>query len=73
MCIKSDEIILKLETYGQRERAFLLSSKLCPQWIVCPNQGLYTYGEKMKKYVYKILKAIFLNLQQMGKVVRAFC
>ena len=47
MCIKSDfeEIILKLATYGQREKAFLLSSKLCPQWIVCPYPGLYTYGE----------------------------
>ena len=47
MYIKSDfeEIILKLATYGQREKDFLLSSKFCPQWIVCPCPGLYTYGE----------------------------
>ena len=34
MYIKSDfeEIILKLATYGQREKAFLLTSKFCPQW-----------------------------------------
>ena len=124
MCIKSDfeKIILKLATYGQREKAFLLSSKFCPQWIVCPCLGLYTYGETWKKciynwtskqfffkpatngqsdkgflltskvcpqgvvcpfpgaiYVYKIIKNVykirflFLNLQRMGKVIRAFC
>ena len=50
MCIKSDfeDIILKLATYGQREKAFLLSSKFCPQWIVCSCPGLYTYGETIK-------------------------
>ena len=123
MCIKSDfeEIILKLATYGQREKAFLLSSKFCPEWIVCPCLGLYTYGETWKniykiglqsnsffkpatnvqsdkgflltskvcpqgvvcpcpgaidrykiiKNVYKI-RFLFLNLQRMGKVIRAF-
>ena len=47
MCIKSDfeEIILKLATYGQREKTFLLSSIFCPQWIVLPCPGLYTCGE----------------------------
>ena len=55
MCIKSDfedfeEIILKLATYGQREMAFLLSSKFCPQYNVCPCLGLYICG----KNVYKI-------------------
>ena len=47
MCIKSDleEIILKLAPYGQREKAFLLSSKFDPQWMVCPCPRLYTYGE----------------------------
>ena len=47
MCIKSDfeEIILKLATYGQREKAFLLYSKFCPQYVVCPCSGLYTRGD----------------------------
>ena len=73
MCIKSgfEEIILKLATYGQRENAFLLSSKFCPEWIVCHCPGLYTYGEKM--YINRTSKPFFLNLQQMGKVIRAFC
>ena len=55
MCIKSDfeEIILKLATYGQREEAFLLSSKFYPQCIICPCPGLYTCGKTWKN-VYKI-------------------
>ena len=76
MCIKSDfeEIILKFAPYGQREKTFLLSSKFCPQWIVCPCLGLYTYGETWKKvFIKSDFKAIILNLQQMGKVIRAFC
>ena len=64
MFIKSDfeEIILKLATYGQREKAFLLSSKFCPQWIVCPCPGLYIYGETWKKmYIKSDFKAIFFK------------
>ena len=50
MCIESDleEIILKLETYGQREKAFLLSSKFCRQGVVCPCPG--------SVYIYKSIK-----------------
>ena len=74
MCIKSDfeEIIWKCATYWQREKAFLLSSKFCPQ--SAPAQG-YIHMVKHEKNVYKIrLQSIFfLNLQQMGKVIRAFC
>ena len=76
MCIKSDfeEIILKLATCGQREKAFLLSSKFCPQWIVCPCPGaIYIWWNMKKMYIKSDFKAIFLNLQQMGKVIRAFC
>ena len=124
MCIKSDfeETILKLATYGQREKAFLLSSKFCPHWIVCPCLGPIYIWWNMKKmhikldfkamffkpttngksdkgflltskvypqrlicpcpgtiYIYKIIKNVykirfvFLNLQSMGKVIRAFC
>ena len=76
MCIKSDfeEIILKLATYGQREKAFLLSSKFWLKWIVCPCRG-YIHMVKHEKNVYKIglQKQFFLNLQQMGKVIKAFC
>ena len=41
MCIKSnfEEITVKLSTYGQREKASLLSSKFCPQGVVCPCPG----------------------------------
>ena len=75
ICIKSDfvEIILKLALYGQRQKAFLLSSKFCPQWIVCPCRG-YFHMVTMEKNRYKIgIQSIFFKLQQMGKVIRAFC
>ena len=56
MCIKSDfeEIILKFATYGQREKAFLLSSKLdclpLPEAIYI---YIYIYMVKHEKNVYK--------------------
>ena len=52
MCIKSDfeEIILKLATYWQREKAFLLSSKFCPQGFVCPCPGAIYMYKNIKIY-----------------------
>ena len=73
--IKSDfkEIILKLATYGQREKAFLLSSKFCPQWIVCPCPGLYTYGETWTKmYIKSDFKAIFFKPATNGQSDKGF-
>ena len=51
-CIKSgfEEIILKLATYGQREKAFLLSSKFCPQGVVCPCLGAICMYKSIKIY-----------------------
>ena len=69
MCIKSDfeEIILKLATYGQRVKAFLLSSKFCPNGLSAPSRGYIHVVKHEKKNAYKIgLQSIFLNLQQMG-------
>ena len=66
MCIKSDfeEIILKLATYGQREKALLLSLNFCPQWVFCPCLGLYIHLKKThiktvktqpsKRFVFKL-------------------
>ena len=54
-------------------RPFCCHQNLCPQWIVCPCPGLYTYGETLKN-VYKIgFQTFVLNPQQKGKVIRAFC
>ena len=75
MCIKSDfeEIILKLATYRQREKAFLLSSKFCPQWIVCPCLGLYIYMVKHEKNVYKIgLQSNFFKPAKNGQSIKGF-
>ena len=49
----------------------LLTSKVCPQGVVCPSPGaIYIY--EIIKNVYKV-RFRFLNLQRMGKVIRAFC
>ena len=55
MCIKSEfkEICLKLATNCQSDKGFLLTSKVCPQGILCPCPGaIYMY--KIIKNVYKI-------------------
>ena len=64
MCIKSDseEIILKLATYGQGEKAFLLSSKFCPQFVVCLAQG-YIHVEKHEKKCVEIVLKLATNGQ----------
>ena len=44
-CMK--EIFFKLATNGQRDKEFLLTSKICPQEVVCPWPGAI--------YMYKII------------------
>ena len=46
---KSDfkEIVFKLATNGQSDKEFLLTSKFCPQGLVCPCPGAI--------YMYKII------------------
>ena len=53
MYIKSDfeAIILKLVTYGQSDKGFLLTSKFCCQGVV------YPYAVAI--YMYKIIKNVF--------------
>ena len=73
MYIKLDfeRIFFEPATNGQSEKGFLLTLKVCPQGVVCPCPGaIYIY--KIIKNVYKI-RFLFLNLQRMGKVIRAFC
>ena len=73
MCIKSEfeEIILKLATYEQREKAFLLSSNFCPQWVVCPCPGLYKTHKKMVKN--QTLKRFFFKLATNGQSDKETC
>ena len=75
MWIKSDfeEIILELATYGQREKAFLLSKNLCPQWLVYPCLGLYTCEKKHIKNGKKAdFKEIFFKLAINGHSDKEF-
>ena len=74
MYIKSDfkAICFKPATNGQSDKGFLFTSKVCPQGVVCPcPRAIYIYISI--KNVYKIRFLYFLNLQRMGKVIRAFC
>ena len=75
MCIKSDfkEIILKLATYGQRERNFCCYQNFVPNGLSPPPGAIYIWWNMKKMYIKSDCKAIFLNMQQMGKVIRASC
>ena len=52
MCIKSISFF-KLATNGRSDKGFLLTSKVCPQEVVCPCPGA-VYMDKIIKNVYKI-------------------
>ena len=58
MYIKSDfkAFFLKPATNGQSDKGFLLTSKVCPQGIVCPCPGAI--------YIYKIIKNVFKIILQ---------
>ena len=64
-------IVFKLATNTQNDKAFLLTSKVCPQGVVCPcRRAIYIY--KIIKNVYKI-RFFFFKLQRKGKGIRDFC
>ena len=66
--------VLKLATYGQSDKAFLLTSGFCPQRVVCPCPWAIYMWKNIKKCVWnQNLKRFVWNLQQMVKVIRAFC
>ena len=74
MCIKSDfeEIILKLATYGQSDKGFLLTSKFCPQGVVCPYAvAIYMY-KIIKMCLKSDFKEIILKLATNGQSDKAF-
>ena len=58
MYIKSDlkTILFKSATNGQSDKGFLLTSKVCPQVVVCPCPGAI--------YIYKIIKNVFKIILQ---------
>ena len=76
MCIKSDfkEVLLKLATNGQSDKAFILTSNFVPKGLFASALGLYTCIKSLKNvYKIRLQRDFFLNLQQMGKVIRHFC
>ena len=75
-CIKSDfkEISLKLATNEWSDKTFLLTSKPCPLWTVCPcSEVIYMYKIMKKLYKVRLQRDFFRNLQQMTEVTRCYC
>ena len=74
MCIKSDfeEVILKLATYGQREKAFLLSSKFVPNVLSAPAGGCIHVEKHEKTCIKSDFKEIVLKLATNGQSDKGF-
>ena len=70
---KSDfkEIFFKQATNGQSDKEFLLTSKFCPQGVVC-TLGLYTCIKSFKIYFKSYFKEIVLKLATNGQSDKGF-
>ena len=66
---------LKLTTEGLSDKKFLLTSKLCPLGVVCllPRGYIHVLNHDKKNVSNQTSKRFLWNLQQIGKVIRAFC
>ena len=64
---------LKLATDGRSDKKFLLTSKLCLLGAACPPPRSYIHVLNHEKCIKSAFKEIFfLNLQQIGKLIRPF-
>ena len=59
--IRLKEILLKLATNGQSDKAFLLTSKFCPKWVVCPG-AIYMYKSMKNMYKNRTSRQVFKYL-----------
>ena len=74
ICIKSDfkEILLKLATNGQSDKAFLLTSNVVPKGLsAAPALGLYTCIKSLKMCKKSDFKVMFLKLATNGQCDKA--
>ena len=70
ICIKTDiRDFMKFATKWQSDKAFLVTLKFCPLWVVCPG-AIYTY--KSMKNMYKIRHQSFFKLATNGQSDKAF-
>ena len=74
MCIKSDfkEIILKLVTYGQREKAFVVIKILSPICCLPLPGAIYMWKKKKKNGKKSDFKEIFFKLATNGQSDKEF-
>ena len=71
---KSDfeEIFFKLSTNGQSDKEFLLTSKFCPQRVVCPCPGAVYMYKSIKMCLKSYFKEIVLKLSTNGQSDKGF-
>ena len=66
-------IFFKPATNGQNDKGFLLTSKVCPQGVVCPCPGaLYIYIKSLKMCLKSYVKEIVLKLATNGQSDKGF-
>ena len=59
---------------SKEKRPFCCHQTFVPNGLSGPARGyIHMVKHEKKMYIKSDFKAIFLNLQQMGKVIRAFC
>ena len=63
---------LKLATNGQNDKAFLLTSKFCPQGLPVPALRLYTCIKSFKMCLKTYFKEILLNFATNGQSDKGF-
>ena len=74
MYLKSDfkAILFKLETNGQSDKGFLLTSKLCLQGVVCSCPGAIYMYESLRMCIKLDFKEIILKLATNGQSDKGF-
>ena len=74
MCIKSEfkEVCLKFAINGQSDKGFLLTSKVCPQGVLCPWPGAIYMYKIIKMCIKSDFEKINLKLALYGQTEKAF-
>ena len=74
MYIKSDfkAVVVKPATNGQSDKGFLLTSKVCPQGVVCPCPGAIYVYKSLKMCIKSDFEEIILKLATNGQSDKGF-
>ena len=70
--IRLQRYFLKLATYGQSDKAFLLTSEFVRKGLSAPAPGLYTCGKNIKICIKSEFREICLKLATNGRSDKGF-